>query len=197
MAVPIPYTGAVEGAVDEAVLRRVAAAAGRELHHVYVTNGRSNLERRVAGFNAAANHAPWIVLIDLDQTACAPELIRNLADPVAPQMRLRVAVTEIEAWLLSDPERLARFLAVARARIPADPDSLPDPKQALVNAARHSRRRSILQDMVPRESSGRAVGVAYEARIIEFVTSESSEAWRPEVAAEGSDSLRRCMAAIA
>lgn len=60
---------------------------------------------------------------------------------------------------------------------------------SLVNLARRSRRKAIRQDMVPRARSGRQEGPAYTSRMTEF----ASEKWRPEVAAEHSESLRRAI----
>jgi hypothetical protein len=110
-------------------------------------------------------------------------------------MRLRVAVRELEAWLLADTERIAKFLGVAVAEIPADPDSVADPKRLMVQLARSSRRRAIREDMVPNIGSGHQVGPAYTSRMIEFIQSVES-GWRPNVAAGNSDSLRRCISAI-
>lgn len=177
-------------------MRAVVSASGRDIQQIYNTRGKANLTRRVGGFNAAANHAPWVVLVDLDRTPCAPELVRELLPAVAPQMRLRVAERAIESWILGDSESLAAFLSVHPGHVPADPDALTDPKGALVDIARRSRRRAIREDMVPRQGSGRAVGRAYEARLIEFVT-RSEGGWRPPVAAQRSESLNRCLQAIA
>jgi hypothetical protein len=84
-------------------------------------------------------------------------------------MCFRVAVRETEAWLLADRERLARFLGISTSRIPLDPEAMDDPKSLMVDLARHSRRREIREDMIPRSGSGRNVGPAYVSRLIEFV----------------------------
>ena len=102
---------------------------------------------------------------------------------------LRVAVREVEAWLLADGETLARFLGVSRRSIPSDPERLVRPKEAMVRLGRRSRKGAIRKDMVPRRGSGRAVGPAYTSRLIEFVGTE----WRPAAAAERSDSLKRAI----
>lgn len=195
MAVPIPYTGAVEGPTDEVALRRIVREAGRSIETVYTTCGKSALLRRLPGFNAAAEHAPWIVLVDLNGTPCAPDLIAAQLPAPAAQMCFRVVVRALESWVLADRDRLATFLGVRVAAIPADPDLLPNPKLALVDIARRSRRRAIRDDMVPKEGSGRPVGPAYEARLIEFLSDET-DGWRPIVAAASSDSLRRALNAI-
>lgn len=190
-------TGAVEGAVDEVILRRLVREAGRNVGTVYVTRGITNLFRRLPGFNAAAEHAPWVVLIDLDAAECAPALIQRHVPRPSSGMLIRVAVRAVESWLLADRECLAEFLSVSPSRIPQDPDGEQSPKDALVEIARHSRRRSIREDMVPRAGSGRRVGPAYEARLIEFIAGRSeSPTWQPRRAAESSSSLRRCLTAL-
>jgi hypothetical protein len=65
----------------------------------------------------------------------------------------------------------------------------------MVNLANHSRNPTIRQDMVRRPGSGSRVGPGYVGRLIEFITA-TNHLWRPEVAAEHSDSLRRCLEAL-
>lgn len=184
-------TGAVEGPVDEIVLRRVVEQCGRTMGTVYVAEGKQNLLRRLSGFNDAARFAPWVVLVDLNGLECAPVLRKEALSAPAPLMRFRVAVRAIESWLLADRERMADFVGVSLSRVPHEPDDELDPKRSLVDVARHSRRRAIREDMVPDGGSGRRVGRAYEARWIEFVLRDGG--WRPAVAAEQSESLRRCI----
>jgi hypothetical protein len=107
-------------------------------------------------------------------------------------MCFRVAVRAVEAWLMADRKHLARFLAVNIARIPQNIEAVDHPKLTMVEIVRHSRRREIREDMVPRAGSGCVVGPAYTARLIEFVMSPKI-GWRPEVAAERSESLNRCL----
>ena len=102
-------------------------------------------------------------------------------------MRFRIAVREAEAWLLADAVQMGKFLGVRQSLIPAQPDALPDPKQTLVNLARRSRRQAVKLDMVPAEGTNVRVGPAYVPRIIEY----ASQHWRPRVAAQRSESLRR------
>jgi hypothetical protein len=104
-------------------------------------------------------------------------------------MIFRVAVRQVESWLLADAARLARFLRVRRSRVPADPDGLPHSKIALVDLARHSSSRTIREEMVPRPGSGRPTGPGYVGRMIEFIESH----WEPADAATNSDSLQRCL----
>ena len=90
---------------------------------------------------------------------------------------------------MADAEALAGYLGVPRGRVPRAPEGLDDPKGAMVALARRSRRKAIREDMVPREGSGRRVGPAYAARLIEY----AATAWRPGVAARHAESLRRAI----
>jgi hypothetical protein len=110
-------------------------------------------------------------------------------------MCFRVAVREVESWLLADKHRFSAFFSLPLAAVPDDPDALLDPKAALLTAIARSRRNSIRADMLPRHSSGRRVGPAYVSRLIEF-TSDRERGWRPDVAAERSESLARCLSRL-
>jgi hypothetical protein len=190
---PVVVSVAVEGDVDEAVARRLVAAAGAELGPVYGKTGKAALRAKINGYNNAARRVPWLVLVDLNGDAgCAP-LLRTawLAAP-APQLCFRVAVRQVEAWLIADGETLAAYLRVARSRIPAQPETLANAKVAMVNLARHSRRKDVRTDMVPRAEAGRPVGPAYNSRLIEY----AEQYWRPEAAARSAASLRRAIACL-
>ena len=152
-----------------------------------------SLYAAINGYNNAGRHRPWIVLVDLDQDAdCAPNLCRSWIPQKSPKLCFRVAVRQVEAWLLSDRESIARFLSVPVSRVPTDPESQINPKQTMVNLAAASKRKTIREDMIPRPGSGRSVGPAYTSRLMEFIQSPAPH-WRPKDAARNSESLRRCM----
>lgn len=185
---PVVVTGATEGIVDEAVVRRLVREVGAEPGPVHGKNGKPHLRKHIHGYNNAAQYSPWMVLVDLNHDAqCAPPLRTDWLKTPADFMCFRIAVREVEAWLLADPENIARFLGVAPSRIPPDVEALLNPKEAMVNLARHSRRRDLREDMVPRPGSGRPIGPAYASRLIEF----ADKLWAPQTAAEHSESLRR------
>ena len=107
-------------------------------------------------------------------------------------MRLRVATRAIESWLLADAEMLAQYLGISQSRIPSIPDDLDDPKASLINVARMSRRKGLVDDLVPVSGHSGRVGRGYTFRITEF----ASLHWRPRVARQHSESLKRCMARV-
>jgi hypothetical protein len=186
----VTISAAVEGIVDEAVVRRLIACAGGHPGSVYGKNGKPDLRQKINGYNEAAKRTLWLVLVDLNSEAdCAPRLRHDWLPTPAPRLCFRVAIRQVEAWLMADAETLATFLSVKRHTIPADPEALPNAKAEMVNIARNSRRSAIREDMVPRQRSGRAVGPAYSSRLIEY----AEKHWRPEVAAQRADSLRRAI----
>ena len=72
---PVVFSGAVEGTVDEAVLRRLVEHVGVTIGPVYGKKGKELLRQRIGNYNQAARFSPWVVLVDLDQEAdCAPPL---------------------------------------------------------------------------------------------------------------------------
>jgi len=186
----VVLSGVVEGLVDEAILQRLVQYVGTTLGAIYGKRGKNYLRDKLGGFNNAARFHPWVVLVDLDQDAeCAPDLRTAWLPDPSPYMCFRVAVRMAEAWLLADRDMLSTFLSVRASRIPGVPEAEPDPKRTMVQLAAHSRRRDIREDMRPRPGSGRPISPAYSSRLIEF----AREHWRPDVAATGSASLRRCI----
>ncbi len=183
-------SGVVEGPVDDAVVRRLLREVGHEAGPIHVKNGKSALLDKLAGYDAAARIAPWLVLVDLNgDCECAATFVESHLPSPAENMIFRVAVRQVESWLLADATSFARFLHVSHAQLPSHPDSLPHAKRKVVEIARGSRSRSIREEIAPRAGSGRQVGPGYAAKMIEFIEC----AWRPDEAADRSDSLHRCI----
>jgi hypothetical protein len=183
----IILSAAVEGSLDEIALRRLLAEANLLIGKVYGKAGKDYLRNRIQDYNNAARFTPWVVLVDLDREAdCAASLCRSWLLEPAPKLMLRVAVRALEAWLLADKEAISDYFGVSQDRVPITPDDEPDPKRSLIELARHSKQPRIREAMTP--SRDRRVGPLYSLLMTEFIERH----WRPEIAAERSDSLRRC-----
>jgi len=185
---PPHVSAAVEGSVDRVVVERLLSDSGLSAGPIYGMRGKDHLRKNLRAYNHSATRLWWTVLVDLDHDAdCAPALVKEWLPKPSVFMRLQVAVREVEAWLLADTEQMARFLSVASHHLPENPEMLENAKRSIVDLARRSRRMDIRRGLVPRDGSGREVGAAFTASMIEFVT----RFWRPEVAESRSDSLRR------
>ena len=181
---------ATEGAVDTAVARRICNEVELEVVAAHGERGKQRLDQSLAGYNAAARYRPWFVLRDLDTDAdCAPSLPERLLATPSRRMTFRIAVHEIESWLIADHISFARYFSVSMGLVTRDPESITHPKDHLVSLVRRSRSRRIREDVVPRDRSGARIGPGYTSRMIDFIWS----AWSPARASARSDSLRRCM----
>ena len=184
---------AVEGETDVPVAERMLRCVGLDALHPIVTHGKTKLDRLIPGLNRAAKGMNWLILRDLDHDApCASALVRTLlAGQISePRFSLRVAIRATESWLLADGEAFGDAFFIPGKRIPDNPDELGDPKQALVNACRHSSRREVRRAMTPRPGSGRRVGPEFRSRVVHFAETR----WRPRQAATRSPSLERTLA---
>ncbi|NUM78458.1 hypothetical protein HUU40_29210 [candidate division KSB1 bacterium] len=187
---------AVEGYLEELVLRQLVKQSGKPFTTgvCYGKRGKVYLHGNVKRFNSAARLVPFVILTDLDNEECSPALIRRLLpESRSRNLLVRVAVREVEAWLLADRQRLATFLGVPAAKIPTQPDDCEDPKAVLVNLARRSRRREIREDLVPAPLSTSKVGKNYVGRLSQFVTTM----WQvKDLARRNSPSLEKALRAL-
>jgi Domain of unknown function (DUF4276) len=171
----IPIRLAVEDDLSEFVLRRVLR--DRPSHYdvgaVYTRGGFGYLKRQAASFNNAAKAGPFLLLTDLDHRySCPPELIaRWLGSARHPHFLLRVAVREVESWLLADEENLRSFLGLKRVLHLPDPETIPDPKTTLLGLAAKTRNRELRDALVWRDDrSGRLLqGPDYNGAMCPFV----------------------------
>lgn len=180
----------VEDELSEFVLRKLLEHSGRQfvIHGVFCAGGFGQIKSRVQQFKNASNVLPHIVLTDLDQYDCAPILLADWgADTLPPALLFRVAVREVEAWLLADREGIAEYLTIPVTKIPQYPEGEQDPKQTLINLARKSRKRRLAEEIVPAAGSRNSVGPLYNARMGEFVRT----VWSVQRAEANSESLGR------
>jgi hypothetical protein len=182
---------AYEDDLSEFVMTRLLGNFQGRFHvaECYSRGGSGYLKKRIRGFSQASAFTPFFVLTDLDRNECAPTMMAEWLD-FAPHDNLifRIAVREVESWILADKEGFADFLGISAARIPENPDGLADPKRTLMNLAAGSRKRKIREDIVPVSDNAR-IGPNYNGRLMEFVLGN----WDIERASNRSDSLRRAI----
>ena len=196
----------VEDAPSAAVIRKLVetrnASARDKLLFLEgfpaVTRGCSALRSKCPSFLDMAKGGLYTVaLADLDVEACAAELIRNwfaipAEQPVALPERVvfRVAVREIEAWILADHGAWAQYIGIAPGNFTDKPDLLSDPKRHLLSVIRRKGRKRCHREMLP---SGTAhIGPLYNDVLCQFV----QDHWVPGRAAGHSPSLKRAMTAV-
>jgi len=186
---------AFEDALTEALIEALLRGSGRPfaICNRYSRGGFGYIRSKINGFNMAARNIPFFIVTDLDQGSCAPRLKKEwLASAAHNNLIFRIAVREIEAWLLADREAVAGFFSIPLSKLPVDPDSITQPKQFLINLARHSRKNSLKRDIMPPKRSGRAQGPNYNSCLCRFI----EQRWNLDNAATNSVSLRKALAHI-
>lgn len=191
----IPINLAVEDILSEAVLREMLKQSQRPFSIGRCLNGKGYgyIKRNISGFNHAAKGMPYLILTDLDQEECPLSLILKwLPQPKHPNLIFRVAVKEVEAWLLAHREAFANFIGISVDLIPNQVDEIPDPKQLLINLTRKSKKRNLKNAIVPTKDSTAKIGKDYNGQLIQFVQKH----WNVEAAQVHSSSLQRAMTAL-
>jgi hypothetical protein len=188
---------AVEDVLSEVVVRKLTVTIRPDLMISVVMrkNGRSYLQSRARDLNRTARSVPVLIVADLDRPEpCPADLIDQwLSSPPAPNLLFRIAVMEIESWILADRYPFADFLGVPAHRIPTNTDGIDQPKEFIVSLARKSRRKDIRDDLVPSPGATSAVGPAFNSRLGSFV----SGAWNAGRAERASPSLHRAIGRLA
>jgi hypothetical protein len=187
----IPIHLAVEDDLSERILRQLLIDSGRSFHvgHVINRGGYGYIKSKIDGLNKSARGLAFLVLTDLDKHRCPPALIQEwLSGPISPNLIFRVAVREVEAWILGDRENFARFLGISVNHVPPNPEALDDPKRTLVQLASRARTADIRRRLVPRRNMSAVQGPEYNSCLTEFVVSS----WNSSASSLVCPSLAKC-----
>ena len=161
-------------------------------------NGIGSVKAKISGLNQKAYYVgPVVVLADLDSPlGCPPALVRELRGglSLAPSMLIRIAVLEIESWILADREGVSEWLEVPISVVSRNPETLEDSKRTLVHLARRSPNRGLREAIAPdRVLGAHRTGSGYNRSVGEFVTRH----WNPDAARRNAPSLDRAITRIA
>ena len=196
MKPPIPIYLAVEDDLSEGILRRLLQLRPVEyaVGTVFKKGGFGYLKKQTPAFNNLAKGCPVLLLTDLDARPCAPDLLKEwLAVQRHKDFLLRVAVHEVEAWLLASGAGFGAFLGIRKDCSIEAPEELSDPKEMVLRIATSCPKRDIRDALVRRDSSGcLKQGPAYNSALVSFV----NNTWNPQAAESVCPSLKRMMAAL-
>ena len=186
---------AVEDRLSDAVATKILETFDVKIVRRIGFQGKSDLERKTPELNRAANGITVFMLTDLDSPRdCPPGLIRSwIRGTLNPRFFFRVAVMEIESWVMADRTGFAAFLSVPWHRIPSPTDNILNPKEFLLSLARRSKKKTVREALVPAPGTTRSVGNEYNTFLSEFVR----EHWDLERAAAASPSLKRTLDRLA
>ena len=132
--------------------------------------GKGKIKKQINAYNNAAKYSNYFIITDLDnEYQCAPSLIKDwLPGQQSNKLLFRIAVHEIESWLLADRENFAAFFSISKDLIPLNPDNDTDPKRTLISLAKKSRKREIREAVVPIDNYA-SIGPGYNIQLQYFI----------------------------
>ena len=184
---------AIEDSLSEAVVRKLVSIVRPELQvdTLIGRRGKDYLKSKARELNKTARSVPVFLLIDQDRlNPCPADIIKAWLTGIRePNLLFRVAVMEVESWVMADRAKFADFLGIQAKRIPLNTDMIERPKEFLVDLARRSRKRRIREDLTPIEGAVISIGPAYNMRLSSFI----NDSWDPRTACNASPSLRKSL----
>ena len=183
-----------EDVLSEAAIRRIVSIHSTKLTAIpwISRGGKGNVRRKLTqAREAAKNGVAVLVLIDLDTTPCAraalTDWLGHPANMTCSNLIFRIAVREVEAWLLADCDGISKRLGIAKSKVPRNVEAIESPKDALINLSRSSKLRPIRDGLVPSTKSGLSIGPEYNDILTDFVEGD----WNFSSAALVAPSLQR------
>jgi hypothetical protein len=181
-----------EDALIEQAAQKIIACENPRLtvSNLMGRRGFSYFQSRVDQIRKSATSLKFLIFLDGDElgTICPSDAISRWFQTSQPDnIYVRFAFHEVESWLLADRDNLAAFLNVPTSAVPVITDKDRNTKEMLVQLARRSRSREIVQDLVPAPGFTSSVGPAYNSRVSKFIQTN----WDVRTAAESNSSLAR------
>jgi hypothetical protein len=156
--------------------------------------GCGYIQSKINIFVQASIVQPFFILMDSDRESCAITVLNNMVphNQRRQSCLFRIAVHEVESWLLADRKGFSNLLGIPCTMIPVNPESIEDPKQYLINLAKKSRFRNVRDDLVPASNTSAIQGRGYNQFLTRFVR----DIWDIKAASLHSESLRRAINAV-
>lgn len=170
-------TRLISDSFPEADIRSLNAAQG----------GNAILRTNIAKYLELSARQKVLLLTDLDAAECAPQLRRAWLNemPLPENFTFRIAVKEVEAWLLADRAGFAALLGISDNAIPNNIEDEQNPKATLLRLTRGARSSSVKTSLLPKSGVRAMIGLGYNSVLSEFVRTK----WNIASARENSPSL--------
>ncbi len=142
---------AVEDELSEALSMKILRNFDINILFTILGKGNVSLRQKAPELNRSAKGLDIFMLTDLDSPQdCPPGLIRSwIRGPLNPRFIFRVAVMEVESWVMADRMAFSAFLSIPMHRIPSPTDNIFNAKEFLISLARKSQKRRVRQALVP------------------------------------------------
>jgi hypothetical protein len=155
-------------------------------------------------FNALSSFFPVILLTDLDEYSCAPQLMNRVIPQKNEDFIFNVAVDEAEAWLMADREGFAEYFRIKSDDMPVSHPTrqgggkeLPEMyfryKSSMYlthELIKKSRNSKFIQQLTPKKEAKK--GPEYNSCMLPFIQT----GWNIDNARRNTDSLNRMIGRI-
>lgn len=171
-----------------------------------IANGKSKLLGNLKKYNDATENLSRVflndyssfycfLLTDLDEDKCPPALITKwFTFPQNERLIVRVAVREIESWLLADRKNFSDYFGLSLNKIPHNPDNEFNPKEFILKLiVNYNVKKGIKEQIVRMEGSNYFIGRGYNDEITNYIFRK----WNFKEAVKNSDSLRKLVEKLA
>jgi hypothetical protein len=187
---------AFEDILSEAVITRILSRFFPEARIARRFHGRGSgyLKLHLQAFVNGSRHIPYFVLIDSDRESCAKKFLTTLIKDKPPrQCMLRIAVHEVESWLLADFNNLLKSLKIQSGKcFYNNTDEIERPKEYILKIIDRGAPEVIKKSLIHASCGGATQGPGYNSFMVRF----AMEQWNIDAALYHSESLKRAVECI-
>lgn len=185
---PILITLVYEDVLQRVTIEKILSSYFADKYQVsnYLPGrGFAWIKNNINSFNLASATATYLVVVDLDKDSCPPNKIHDwLTNPKNENLIFRIAVREIESWIVGDTKNFSKFLHLREKKLKRRVDSIANPKQYIFKLVTEANLKH-LKGICPKP--GARIGPEYNDKLKRFVLNS----WDPNLARENSPSLNR------
>jgi hypothetical protein len=194
-----------EDAVTLAVTKKILeyCSAGIQIKSELPARG-GQVKSKISEFNKLSETHPVVLLIDLDNNDCAPQLINQLIENKNSDFIFNIAVDEAEAWLMADIKGFSTYFKIATENMPSAHPTKQGGRNALTEMyfkckssfylthelIKKSKSSEFIEQLTPKKNA--AKGPEYNSCILPFI----KDTWNIDNARKNSDSLNRMVTRI-
>ena len=194
-----------EDAVTCTVIKKILSYCSADFEIIAELPARGGqVKSKMQEFNKLSEVYPVILLIDLDNNDCAPQLMKQLVKDKNNDFIFNIAVDEAEAWLMADREGFASYFRIKVNDMPSTYLTKQGGKKALIEMnfaykssmylthelIKKSNNSEYIQQLTPKK--GATKGPEYNSCVLPFI----QNAWNIDAARQNSDSLNRMIMRI-
>jgi len=194
-----------EDDVTFAVIRRVLTHCSSDFEIISQQPPRGGqVKSKIHEYNKLSETYPVILLIDLDNNDCAPQLLSHLIIDKNNDFIFNIAVDEAEAWLMADRKGFATYFKIKMEDMPSAHQTKQGGRKAHTEmyfsykSSRYltheliqkSRSSEFIQQLAPKKKASK--GSEYNSCMLPFI----QNAWNIDDARQNSDSLNRMILRI-